>query len=85
MQSDPLSDALDALLRLGLDPTACRRAISDVRRQWGGSQAYIRAIDRSARDASIYDGLRQGLPASEVAARAQTSVATVRRRKSEWL
>lgn len=81
---DPLSDALEVLLRLGLDETICRQAIAMVRRRWGGEQCYIRAIDRTARDTTIRNALADGLPTSEVAERAAVSVATVRRRRSDW-
>ena len=81
---DPLSDALDCLVKLGLDETLCRRALAETRRRWGGGQVYIPAHDRPARDAVIDRALDAGLPVREVAARAQTSVSTVKRRRSEW-
>ncbi|MBP8284500.1 MAG: hypothetical protein KAX46_11430 [Chromatiaceae bacterium] len=81
---DPLADALDCLVKLGLDETLCRRALAETRRRWGGGQVYIPAHDRPARDAVIDRALDAGLPVREVAARAQTSVSTVKRRRSEW-
>ncbi len=81
---DPLADALDCLVKLGLDETLCRRALAETRRRWGGGQVYIPAYDRPARDAVIDRALDAGLPVREVAARAQTSVSTVKRRRSEW-
>lgn len=82
--NDPLADALAALVQLGLDETLCRRALAETRRRWGGGQVYIPAHDRPARDAVIDRALDAGLPVREVAARAQTSVSTVKRRRSEW-
>ena len=64
MTNDPLTDALESLVGLGLDETLCRRALAETRRRWGGSQCYI--------------------PACDVAARAQVSVSTVKRRRSQW-
>ncbi len=81
---DPLADALAALVQLGLDETLCRRALAETRRRWGGSQCYIPACDRPARDSAIAAALADGLPAREVAARAQVSVSTVKRRRSQW-
>ena len=81
---DPLADALALLLELGLDETLCRRALAETRRRWGGGQVYIPAHDRPARAAVIDRALDAGLPVREVAARAQTSVSTVKRRRSEW-
>ena len=84
LSQDPLADALAALVQLGLDETLCRRALAETRRRWGGGQVYIPAHDRPARDAVIDRALDAGLPVREVAARAQTSVSTVKRRRSEW-
>ena len=80
----PLADALDCLVKLGLDETLCRRALAETRRRWGGGQVYIPAHDRPARDAVIAAALADGLPARDAAARAQVSVSTVKRRRSEW-
>lgn len=84
-EPDPLSDALTTLVRHGLDRELCQRLIAEVRGRWGGGQVYIRAIDRRGRDAAIKESLAEGLPVTEVARRVKTSVATVRRRRSEWL
>lgn len=84
MTNDPLTDALESLVGLGLDETLCRRALAETRRRWGGSQCYIPACDRPARDSAIAAALADGLPAREVAARAQVSVSTVKRRRSQW-
>mgnify|MGYP003587367533 CR=1 FL=1 len=81
---DPLADALALLLEQGLDEALCRRALAETRRRWGGSQCYIPACDRPARDSAIAAALADGLPAREVAARAQVSVSTVKRRRSQW-
>lgn len=85
IQPDPLSDTLEALLRLGLDEAICRRAISEIRRRWGGGVAYIRAVDREAREAVIRHGLENGDPVREIARRAEVHPATVRRKRSGWL
>lgn len=83
--ADPLADCLATLLRHGLDRELCRRLIAEVRQRWGGGQVYIRAIDREGRDAAIREKLAEGLGPNEVARTVKTSVATVRRRRSEWL
>ncbi len=75
IQPDPLSDTLEALLRLGLDEAICRRAISEIRRRWGGG----------AREALIRSGLENGDPVREIARRAEVHPATVRRKRSGWL
>jgi DNA-binding NarL/FixJ family response regulator len=82
---DPLSDALATLLEHGLDPDRCRRAIAEVRRRWGGSEVYIRAVDREARDEVIRAALAEGLPTNEIARRVGVHPATIRRKRSTWL
>ncbi|NCU21128.1 hypothetical protein EOM89_10425 [Candidatus Falkowbacteria bacterium] len=84
-RADPLSDCLALLVKAGLDGELCARLIAQVRRRWGGGQAYIRAVDREAREAVIRDGLEAGEPVREIAKRAEVHPATVRRRRSGWL
>ncbi len=85
MTEDPLTDALTTLVRLGLDEPLCRRALTEVRRRWGGGQVYLCALDRPARDAAIRQALDEGLTVKQVAAKTKTSASTVKRRRSEWL
>lgn len=82
--TDPLSDCQALLIQHGLNPDLCARIITQVRQRWGGSQVYIPAHDRPARDRAIATAIADGLPVREVAARAQVSVSTVKRRRSEW-
>lgn len=84
LSTDPLRDVLDTLARHGLDVAACRQAVEEVRRRWGGSQVYIPRVDRLERDREIRAGLDDGQPAREIAAEVGVCVRTIRRRRSEW-
>ena len=86
---DPLDTALAALLSAGVGPEpAIRRALASVRRDWGGAQAYIRAIDRADRDRAIAEAAAAGAPLDRIARETGASVSTVRRvirrRASTW-
>lgn len=85
VEPDPLADCLAILIAHGLDRDLCTRLVGQVRRRWGGGTAYIRAVDREAREGIIRDGLKAGEPVREIARRAEVHPATVRRRRSGWL
>jgi hypothetical protein len=84
-ERDPLSDCQALLIQHGMPAELCVRVIAQVRQRWGGAEAYIRAVDREARDALIRAGLESGEPVREIARRAAVHPATVRRKRSNWL
>jgi len=85
LMSDPVSFVAAALIRNGIDTEIVRRVTGDARRVFGGSQVYIKVMDRPARDAEIKRLLGLGVSPEGVARHVKTSVSTVRRRRSDWL
>lgn len=81
---DPISFIAAELRRLGVDHAAIRAATDAARAQWGGGQAYIRAVDREARDQRIEDLLNRGVSAGRIAREVGVHPATVRRKRSAW-
>jgi DNA-binding NarL/FixJ family response regulator len=84
-QPDILAAAESLMRRHGIEPGTVRNIISKLRADYGGGQVYVRALDRPARDAEIKNLLDKGVSVEGVARFAKTSVATVRRKKSQWL
>jgi Mor family transcriptional regulator len=82
---DVLHDAADLLKAEGVAVPIVRRVIQELRRRWGGCEGYIAVHDREWRDATIKDALTEGQPVAVVAKVARCSVATVRRKRSQWL
>ena len=81
---DPIASMARELHPLGVAAEIISTAANITRKEWGGSQAYIRAIDRPARDEAIRAALNQGMTPEAVARKTGASVATVRRRRSMW-
>ncbi len=82
---DPVSYMVEQLRRRGIPNEVTRQVAAAVRREFGGSQIYIRRLDRDGRDAEIKAALARGLSPEEAARQAKTSVSTIRRRRSSWL
>jgi AraC-like DNA-binding protein len=83
--ADPVATMAAELRRLGVDHAAIRAACEATRAQWGGGQAYIRAVDREARDQRIEDLLNRGVSAGRIAREVGVHPSTIRRRRSKWL
>lgn len=85
MPEDILNDTASELLARGLPADAVQRALSEIRRRYGGSEVYVLAIDRQSRDEAAKAALQRGASIQEAARVAGCSVSTVRRRASRWL
>jgi DNA-binding NarL/FixJ family response regulator len=83
--TDPVSYMVRAMLRHDVDESIVRRIATDTRKLFGGSQVYIKALDREARDREIRRLMELGASPAAIARTVKTSVATVRRRRSLWL
>jgi hypothetical protein len=84
MPEDPLDLTKTLLLQHGVEPETARLVVSEVRRVFGGSTAYILSIDRSDRDAAARAALARGASIQEAARAAGCSPSTIRRRRSGW-
>jgi hypothetical protein len=84
MPEDPLDLTKTLLLQHGVEPETARIVVSEVRRVFGGSAAYIMSIDRASRDEAARAALERGASIREAAKAAGCSPSTVRRRASSW-
>lgn len=82
--TDPIDTAAELLTRFNVEVSVRRTIVSELRRQWGGVQVYIRATDRASIDDTIRQGLESGERPEAIAKRAGVSARTVRRRASTW-
>lgn len=85
LMTDVVSYMVHAMLRHDVDEAIVRRIATDTRKVFGGSQVYIKVLDRPQRDAEIRRLLEIGVSPEGVARHVKTSVSTVRRRRSLWL
>lgn len=83
--ADPIATMSAELRRLGADPALIAAASEATRAIWGGGQAYIRRIDREARDAAIAELLGKGVSPEGIARYLKVHPATVRRKRAGWL
>ena len=84
MTDDILADCAGRLLKAGVAPDVVIKTIAALRKDWACDAPYIAKIDRRQRDQAIAEALTAGLPLPEIAAKAQCSVRTIRRRRSEF-
>lgn len=84
MPEDPVDSVARLLARLNVEGEVRRTIVSELRRQWGGEQVYIRATDRASIDDTIRQGLEAGEKPEAIARKAGVSSRTVRRRASTW-
>ena len=84
MALDPLDDVDRLMRRYAIEPATVRAIVGELRQAWGGSSAYIKAIDRPGRNAEIAALLQSGNSVDTIARQARTSPATVRRVRREW-
>ena len=83
--ADPVSTMCLELRRLGADPDLIASASEATRAIWGGGQAYIRRVDREARDHAIAELLAKGVSPEGIARHVKVHPATVRRKRAGWL
>ena len=81
--TDPIDTAAELLTRFNVEAEVRRVILTELRRQWGGAQVYIRSTDPS-RDDTIRQGLEAGERPEAIARKAGVSARTVRRRASRW-
>jgi hypothetical protein len=84
VEPDILHDTATELLARGLDRETVQRALSEIRRRYGGSETYVMGIDRAARDQAARAALARGASIQEAARAAGCSPSTIRRRRSDW-
>lgn len=84
MAVDAISEMAEALIQSGVEVSVVRRVSREIRIRWGGSQVYIHAVDRAARDETAREALARGASIQEAARAAECSPSTIRRRRSEW-
>ena len=82
--TDPIDTAAELLTRFNVEAEVRRVILTELRRQWGGVQVYIRATDRASIDDTIRQGLESGDRPEAIARKAGVSARTVRRRASRW-
>lgn len=84
-RSDILIEIKEELLREGMDASIVTRVMGRIRTRWAGETVYILKCDYTERNQRMLQAMQQHESDKMIARRNGISLATVRRKKSEWL
>ena len=79
--SDLISDIHMQLVAAGCPPDIARSVLLNIRRIWGGTEVYIKAVDRDSRNQKI---LQSNAPPKELAKSVGCCEKTVKRVRQSW-